>query len=75
MPIAMPDASQRADFLSSKPLFLARNIIAVSGKPKNSFTGVYYQVLPDDRDSYHDIYGVGSFTMTGLDSSKAVPPR
>ena len=35
--------------------------------PRGSFTGTFYQVLPDDHDSYHDIYGDGSFTMTGLD--------
>ena len=32
-----------------------------------SFTGSYMQVLPDDRSSYHDIHGEGSFTMTGLE--------
>jgi hypothetical protein len=32
-----------------------------------SFTGSYMQVLPDDRDSYYDIHGEGSFTMTGLE--------
>ncbi|EOD32174.1 hypothetical protein EMIHUDRAFT_449550 [Emiliania huxleyi CCMP1516] len=36
-------------------------------KIKGSFTGEYLQVLPDDRDEYNDIYGQGSFTMTGLD--------
>jgi len=36
-------------------------------KIKGSFTGKYLQVLPDDRDDYNDIYGQGSFTMTGLD--------
>ena len=36
-------------------------------KIKGSFTGEYLQVLPDDRDDYNDIYGQGSFTMTGLD--------
>ena len=35
--------------------------------PQHSFTGSFMQVLPDDRDSYNDIYGAGSFTMTGLD--------
>ena len=35
--------------------------------PINSFTGSFMQVLPDDRDSYHNIFGLGSFTMTGLD--------
>ena len=38
----------------------------VNAKCENSFTGTYFQVLPDDRDSYSDIYGAGSFTMTGL---------
>ena len=33
----------------------------------NSFTGKYVQVLPDDGDGYSDIFGVGSFRMTGLD--------
>ena len=37
------------------------------GPCQNSFTGTYMQVLPDDRDSYHDIHGLGSFTMTGLE--------
>lgn len=37
------------------------------GTPINSFTGQFMQVLPDDSDSYHSIYGAGSFTMTGLD--------
>ena len=32
-----------------------------------SFTGSYMQALPDDGDSYYDIYGEGSFTMTGLE--------
>ena len=32
-----------------------------------SFTGSYMQVLPDDRDSYHQLHGEGSFTMTGLE--------
>lgn len=32
-----------------------------------SFTGEYVQVLPDDRSQYKDIYGIGSFSMTGLD--------
>ena len=32
----------------------------------NSFTGTYLQVLPDDRDTYHNINGPESFTMTGL---------
>jgi len=32
-----------------------------------SFTGSYMQVLPDDRNSYYDIHGEGSFTMTGLE--------
>ena len=32
-----------------------------------SFTGSYMQVLPDDRDSYYQIHGEGSFTMTGLE--------
>ena len=40
---------------------------ATAGGPINSFTGQFMQVLPDDRDSYHSIYGTGSFTMTGLD--------
>ena len=35
--------------------------------PINSFTGSFMQVLPDDRDSYHQITGDSSFTMTGLD--------
>ena len=35
--------------------------------PQNSFSGKYMQVLPDDHDTYNDIYGPGSFTMTGLD--------
>ena len=38
-----------------------------AGTPRNSFTGQFMQVMPDDGDSYHDIYGAGSFTMTGLD--------
>ena len=32
----------------------------------NSFVGTYLQVLPDDRDTYHNINGPESFTMTGL---------
>ena len=36
-------------------------------KITGSFTGKYLQVLPDDRDHYNDIFGQGSFTMTGLD--------
>uniref|UniRef100_A0A7S0L1V7 Malectin domain-containing protein n=1 Tax=Coccolithus braarudii TaxID=221442 RepID=A0A7S0L1V7_9EUKA len=33
-----------------------------------SFTGTYVQALPDDRDTYNNIYGAGSFTpLTGLD--------
>ena len=27
--------------------------------PQHSFTGSFMQVLPDDRDSYNDIYGAG----------------
>ena len=42
------------------------NEVAGEG-PQNSFTGSYMQVLPDDSDDYNDIYGPGSFTMTGLD--------
>lgn len=38
-----------------------------AGPCKNSFTGSYLQVLPDDRDSYHDIHGAASFTMTAVD--------
>ena len=34
---------------------------------RNSFTGSYMQVLPDDRDSYNEVHGEGSFTMTGLE--------
>ena len=34
---------------------------------EGSFTGSYMQVLPDDRDSYYQIHGEGSFTMTGLE--------
>ena len=37
------------------------------GDAKNSFTGTYLQVLPDDRDSYYDIHGPSSFTMTGIE--------
>ena len=40
---------------------------SVKQGPFNSFTGTFVQVLPDDHDSYNDIYGAGSFTMTGLD--------
>ena len=36
------------------------------GPCENSFTGTYFQVLPDDRDSYSEIFGAGSFSMTGL---------
>jgi hypothetical protein len=33
----------------------------------DSFTGQYMQVLPDDRDTYNDIFGQASFAMTGLE--------
>lgn len=41
--------------------------VTASAPASNSFTGSYMQVLPDDRDTYNEITGYGSFTMTGLE--------
>lgn len=44
----------------------SQNLPASTAVAVNSLTGSYMQVLPDDHDSYHDINGPASFTMTGL---------
>lgn len=57
-----------SDAAGGNPETWERVTASASASPINgSFTGVYVQALPDDRDTYADIYGVGSFTMTGLD--------
>ena len=55
---ANPEQWTRVDY-NAPPATMA----AVEG----SFTGSYMQALPDDRNSYYQIYGEGSFTMTGLE--------
>ena len=61
LPVDAPDNPEKWTLVSTNAP--EKGQVVVNG----SFTGKYVQVLPDDHDSYHDIYGAGSFSMTGLE--------